>query len=94
MSIDAAGYRYWTGRGGVVLVNDPIETVEDVARAYDIRWLILEPDATVPAAAAILREGPRPSWVGPPITNTDEVSVYPVCFDAADPRCPTEAAAR
>jgi hypothetical protein len=94
MSIDAAGYRYWTGRGGVVLVNDPIETVEDVARAYDIRWLILEPDDTVPAAAVILRDGERPSWVGPPIVSTDAVSVYPVCFDAADPRCSTEAAAR
>ena len=39
MSIDASGTKYWTGHGGVVLVNDPIETVEAVARAYDIRWL-------------------------------------------------------
>ena len=36
MSIDAAGTKYWTGHGGVVLVNDPIETIEEVARAYDI----------------------------------------------------------
>ena len=28
MSIDASGYRYWTGRPGVVLVNDPLDTVE------------------------------------------------------------------
>jgi hypothetical protein len=89
MSIDAAGYRYWTGRGGVVLVNDPIETVEEVARAYDIRWLILEPDDTVPAARAILVDGDRPAWVGPPIAESGEVSVYPVCFDPADPRCPS-----
>ena len=42
MSIDASGYRYWTGHPGVVLVNDPLATVEEVARAYDIRWLVLE----------------------------------------------------
>ena len=27
MSIDAAGFRYWTGRGGVVSPNDPIDTI-------------------------------------------------------------------
>ena len=54
MSIDASGTKYWTGHGGVVLVNDPIETVEAVARAYDIRWLVLEPTDTVPAAKAIM----------------------------------------
>ena len=42
MSIDASGYRYWTGHPGVVLVNDPLDTVEQVARAYGIRWLVLE----------------------------------------------------
>jgi len=87
MSIDAAGYRYWTGRGGVVLVNDPIETVEEVARAYDVRWLVLEAEDTVPAAEAILVDGRRPAWVGAPVLEREDVSVYPVCTDAADPRC-------
>ena len=87
MSIDASGYRYWTGRGGVVLVNDPIDTVASVARAYDIRWLILEKDDTVPAAKAILVDGQRPDWVGHPILSTDAVSVYPVCTMAGDTRC-------
>ena len=50
MSIDAAGTRYWTGRGGVVLVNDPLDTIEEVARAYDIRWLVLD------------RATPSPRW--------------------------------
>jgi hypothetical protein len=66
MSIDASGYRYYTGRGGVVLVNDPLPTIERVARAYEIRWLVLEADSGVPAVAPIL-DGARPAWVGAPI---------------------------
>ena len=81
MSIDASGYRYWTGHPGVVLVNDPLDTVEAVARAYDIRWLVLEKGDTVPAAAAILVDGQRPAWVGPPVLARSDVSVYPVCDD-------------
>ena len=45
-----------TGTGpataGVVLVNDPLDTIEQVARAYDIRWLVLERDDSVAAARA------------------------------------------
>jgi hypothetical protein len=89
MSIDASGYRYWTGHPGVVLVNDPIATVEEVARAYDIRWLVLERADTVPAAHEILVEGRRPAWVGPPILESPDVSVYPVCTATDDPRCAT-----
>ena len=87
MSIDASGYRYWSGRGGVVLVNDPLETVREVAEAYDIRWLILERDDTVPAAESILVRHERPRWVGPPVLENEEVGVYPVCTDTGDPRC-------
>jgi len=87
MSIDASGYRYWAGRGGVVLVNDPLDTVENVAQAYAIRWLVLEADDTVPAAAEILVDRRRPAWVGPPILETDDVGVYPVCTDGDDLRC-------
>ena len=87
MSIDASGYRYWTGHPGVVLVNDPLDTVEQVARAYGIRWLVLEPDDSVEAAREILVNDNRPGWVGPPILHRDDVAVYPVCLDAGDPRC-------
>ncbi|MFN8629630.1 MAG: glycosyltransferase family 39 protein [Chloroflexota bacterium] len=87
MSIDASGYRYWTGRGGVVLVNDPLETVLQVAEAYHTRWLILERDDTVPAAAQILIDGNRPAWVGPPVLARDDVSVYPLCTQPGDTRC-------
>jgi len=87
MSIDAAGYRYWTGHPGVVLVNDPIGTAEEVARAYDVRWLVLERADSVPAAREILLEGRRPAWVGPPVLDSADVSVYPVCTTADDTRC-------
>ena len=87
MSIDASGTKYWTGRGGVVLVNDPIETVEEVARAYDIRWLVLEKADSVPAVKAILVDGQRPAWVGRPVLDSEEVSVYPVCTTPNDDRC-------
>jgi hypothetical protein len=89
MAIDASGIRYWSGHPGVVLVNDPLATVEEVARAYDIRWLVLERADSVPATQEILLEGQRPAWVGPPILESRDVSVYPVCTAAADPRCTT-----
>jgi hypothetical protein len=92
MSIDASGTKYWTGHPGVVLVNDPLDTVLAVARAYNTRWLVLEPDDTVPAAAQILVDGNRPAWVGPPILARPDVSVYPLCTSPADTRCSTAAA--
>jgi hypothetical protein len=96
MSIDAGGYHYWTGREGVVIVNDPLETVHEVAAAYDIRWLILERQSSVPPVAPILDGDERPDWIGPPIyteggeagSRAVDVGVYPICLDAADPRCP------
>jgi hypothetical protein len=66
MSIDAGGYRYWTGRGGVVTPDDPIETIEQVARAYDIRWLVLERREIVRAMVPVLG-GERPAWIGEPV---------------------------
>ena len=81
MSIDAAGTRYWTGHGGVVLVNDPIETIHDVARAYDIRWLVLDRGEAVAAVAPILDGAPLPTWLGPPILaegSPTRLAVYPV----------------
>jgi hypothetical protein len=100
MSIDAASTKYWSGRGGVVLVNDPVETVHEVADAYDIRWLVLDRGESVPVAAPILA-GDRPAWVGPPMaqfqvgangamqatTHDPDLAIYPVCTIAADTRC-------
>jgi len=99
MSIDAASTKYWSGHGGVVLVNDPVDVVHDVAGAYDIRWLVLDGAESVPIARPIL-SGDRPAWIGPPIAQFDDESgslqpttsdpdlaVYPVCTVAGDTRC-------
>jgi 4-amino-4-deoxy-L-arabinose transferase-like glycosyltransferase len=100
MSIDAGGFKYWTGLGGVVTVNDPIEVNEEVARAYDIRWLALDRRDAVPAFAPILDDDERPDWVGPAVwTKLDDdgrtmAGLYPVCFDPADTRCASETAVR
>jgi Dolichyl-phosphate-mannose-protein mannosyltransferase len=99
MSIDAASTKYWSGRGGVVLVNDPLDTVRVVAQAYDIRWLVLDRGESSPVAGPILA-GTRPAWVGPPIaqyhvdadgtlqpaTGDPDLAVYPLCptSDLAD----------
>jgi hypothetical protein len=78
MSIDAASTKYWSGHGGVVLVNDPVDTVRDVAQAYGIRWLVLDQNESVPAAAAIIA-GDRPSWIGAPIqTGLAGLAIYPL----------------
>jgi hypothetical protein len=78
MSIDAASTKYWSDHGGVVLVNDPIDTIHEVASAYGIAWLVLDQKESVPAAAPILA-GNRPSWVGPPLsTGIAGLMVYPL----------------
>jgi hypothetical protein len=92
MSIDASGTKYWTGRGGVVLVNDPLGTVQQVARAYDIRWLVLDRADSVSAVASILDGGTRPAWLGSPILANGQgssinLAVFPVCTKAGDTRC-------
>ena len=95
MTIDAGGFKYWTGRGGVVSPDDPIDTIEDVARAYDIRWLVLERHAVVDALRPVIAEDERPDWIGAPVyevpsTKPDgipDLALYPVCFEPADDRC-------
>jgi hypothetical protein len=85
MSIDASSTRYWSGRGGVVLVNDPLDTIRAVARAYDIRWLVLDRGDAVSAVAPILDGGPRPAWLGEPILDEGSptrLAVYPVLTTA------------
>jgi hypothetical protein len=94
MSLDAAGFRYFTGRGGVVSPNDPIETIEQVADAYRIEWLILERDDIVPALAPVLLGEGRPSWIGPSVYSipagdggAPRAAIYPVCLSPIDVRC-------
>jgi hypothetical protein len=94
MSIDAGGFKYWTGRPGVVSPDDPIETIRAVADGYDIRWLVLERGSVVEALAPVLRDDARPEWIGPAVYTIPSpgggaaaLALYPVCFDAGDTRC-------
>jgi hypothetical protein len=94
LTIDSAGLKYFTGRPGIVTPDDSIETIEQVARAYDARWLVLERDDIVRALAPILAGGQRPGWIGSPVfvvPATDggvaRLALYPVCLDNDDERC-------
>ncbi|MGK2849986.1 MAG: glycosyltransferase family 39 protein [Candidatus Limnocylindrales bacterium] len=95
MTIDAGGFKYWTGRGGVVSPDDPIERIEAVARGYDIRWLVLERRAIVDALRPVLRDAERPRWIGAPAwtlpsdaeDGVPTLALYPVCTTPADQRC-------
>jgi hypothetical protein len=92
-SIDAAGLTYWTGRPGVVTTNDSLATEEAIARAYGLRWLVLERAETATSMGPVLA-GNRPPWVGPPgfvVPSSDggdpQLALYPICLDAAVQRC-------
>ena len=93
MSIDAAGYRYYTGRGGVVTPNDPLDTIGEVAAAYRIEWLVIERDDSVAALEPVFSGEARPRWIGPRLIGIPgpggetSAAIYPVCVSAADPRC-------
>jgi hypothetical protein len=94
MTIDAAGFKYFTGRPGVVSPDDSLDTIRDVADGYDIRWLVIERSATVEAFGPILVDDRRPDWIGPAafsILSADGgpsvLALYPVCFDVGDLRC-------
>ena len=65
MSIDASGTKYWTGRGGVVLVNDPIETVEQ--RRARLRHPLARPRPRGQRRRRPRRSSTtwrRPAWLG------------------------------
>jgi hypothetical protein len=94
LTIDAAGYKYWTGRPGVVTPNDPIETIEAVARAYETRWLVVERKDLAEALAPVLRGEARPAWIGPPAFaipagdgGSPRLALLPTCTTADDTRC-------
>ena len=99
MSLDAAGFNYLSGHPGVVTPNDPIETIQSVAEAYRIEWLIIERDNAVTALAPVLSGTDRPGWIGAPVYTIGEpgelprAALYPVCLSTNDVRCSIVAAA-
>ena len=93
LSIDAGGYKYWTGLGGVVTPDDPIEVIESVARAYRAEWLVIDRSDAARAMAPVLA-GTRPPWIGPPVFEVahpdgglPQLAFYPVCVTEVDTRC-------
>jgi hypothetical protein len=93
-TIDAAGFKYWTGRGGIVTPDDPLGTLEAVARAYRPRWLVIERNDAAGALGPVLRGESRPSWIGGPVFVVQApngglplLALYPICLEAADDRC-------
>jgi hypothetical protein len=95
MSVDAGAYRFVGGHSGVVTPNDPLDTIEQGARAYNIRWLALESSSIVPALAPVLRGDERPAWLSEPVlTVLDPTSpvprgaLYALCLTPTDERCP------
>ena len=100
MTIDASGFKYFTGRGGVVTTNDPLATELEIATAYRISWLVLERDEISTTMAPILSGETRPPWIGGPVFSLaardggpPRIALYPVCLSQADRRCTVVASA-
>jgi hypothetical protein len=94
LSIDAGGFKYFTGRPGVVTPDDPIDTIEAVARAYGTRWLILERGDAARALGPVLQGKLQVPWIGPaaftyPAADggAPALALYPVCTTDGDTRC-------
>jgi hypothetical protein len=92
MSADPVGMEYWTGHPGVVATNDDLATNEAIAKAYGIRWLVLESDDLATPFARILIQQVGVPWLGPevrlpPAPGRGDVAVYPVCTTPDDTRC-------
>lgn len=94
LTIDAGGYKYFTGRPGVVTPDDPIAVIESVARAYGTRWLILERADAARALAPVLQGTLQVPWIGPAAFTVDHpdggpprLALFPVCTTEGDTRC-------
>ena len=92
MSADPGAYRYFTGLGGVVTPADPLDVIEQTARMYDIRWLVLERAHIVAAFGPVyVGSAPTPSWIatvanGPVDAGLPTWRLYAVCLSTDDPR--------
>ena len=69
MSADPGAFWYRWGIVGVPYTDDSLAIEEQVARAYDVRWLILERAHILPALAPVLRGTEHPSWLSAPLAE-------------------------
>jgi hypothetical protein len=70
MSSDAGAYQYHGDWAGIVTPDDPLPTIEEAMRLYDVRWLALEGAHTVEALEPVIRGEVRPEWLSEPIVVT------------------------
>lgn len=103
MSPDAGAYRYHGGWSGVVTPDDPLPTVEQALRLYDVRWLALEGAHATTGLRPLLSGAARPAWLSdpivtaPPLPSEDDgqdtsdplprAALYAVCLKPDDTRC-------
>ena len=102
LSADPGGFKYFTGRGGVVTPNDSLDVIRQVASDYDIRWLVLERAHLVEPMFPVIESKARPAWIGAPIftipytgpktgdaaaDGAPAMAIYPVCTRSDDVRC-------
>src|SRR5450830_307094 len=102
LSADPGGFKYFTGRGGVVTPNDSLEVIRQVAADYGIRWLVLERAHLVAPMFPVIESKARPAWIGAPIftlpydgpktgdaaaDSAPAMAIYPVCTRLDDVRC-------
>lgn len=87
MSSDPGAYAFLAGRGGVVTPDDELPVIEDVLRAYGVRWLVVERAHAVPALAPFLDgdTGGR-LWLWPRLISHD-AALFAVCLEPSDQRC-------
>ena len=102
MSANPGAYRHLSGHPGLVTPSDPLPVIEQVLRAYNVRWLVLERASIVPALAPVLTGEVRPAWLSPPVgvvrseqratvaAGSEQLpagALFAVCFSAVDTRC-------
>jgi hypothetical protein len=95
MSADPGAYHYLYGLPGVVTPNDPLPVIASAARAYSVRWLVLERDGVVPALAPVLRGDTRPGWLSAPLATVPAAAgdavpaavLFAICLEPGDGRC-------
>ncbi len=102
MTVDPAGFKYFTGHGGVVTPSDPLDVAGQIAADYHVRWLVLERTHVVGPMVPVIESKERPAWIGAPIyvkpydgPKTDNpavdaapaLAVYPICTSPGDTRC-------